>query len=1217
MKIKNRLYFISIPLVILFAALPLWFIIPWSGSILEDHYTNLINIIADLKSDKIQSYFEERQEDLLTLQNYFEIKKNLPVLTRFAEDSLQQNFRQATENLNNQLTIFYNTSHYRDIMLVNPEGMVVYAFNKKHRAQEIFKPLPSTEDINVFQEARNKITFSNVYFKEASDFPLNMLAAAPVYDAERKFLGEVVLEIHLQPLWELIQDTTGLGSTGETLLGKLEGNNCIFINPLRFNPTAAMNYKIPLGSSNAIPIQLALMGESGSGFFPDYRGQSVLAAWRNIAPLGWGLVAKIDRAEIEKPKVTFERFAILFYLGILSLLLGISLVMTRSITRPLKKIEEGIQQIGQGNFNTRIKVSSKDEFGLMAKAFNAMARKLQNTQQILVQKVTDLTHLEESLNRSNRALGLISKINGIINNADNEQALLDRVCQLIIESADYEVAWIGYPKPEPSEPIEIMATSGEKADAYLSHITVTWDESSTGNGPGGTAIRTGTSFVVQDIQNDPSFEPWKERAVDQGFQSCLALPLRIDQSVIGVLSIYSSNPNAFNKEEITLLEEMADNLAHGIHSLRDRVKKSRAEQVLKEREKELSTIIDNHPEALFTTDQDHRILLVNLAFEHMFGYTAENVIGHTTDLLCNDPNQIEECVKLQKQFLSKSDSSQTPLSLDIEYKRADGSSFIGATIVAPVINSKGQQVGIITTIRDITQLRAQEEEIRKLSAIAEKTDDIVFIAGQEGELQYTNQSFERVTGYTADEVRGKLISEVLKSGLTSDEFYEELWTTITAGKVFKSETLDRKKNGELFYYDQTITPIKDDKGNITHFISTGKDGTERVLQQKKLEETLEDLTQANKVKTLFLANVSHEIRTPLAGILGFSELIQSTFEGTSDPEKAFFFNAMREPGNRLLDTVEKILAITQWESGSMSVKPAPLNLNDILDQLADKYKPMAEAKGLSFNYLNATSSPANVMADEVTLKTALSNLLDNAIKFTPAGSVTLSINQQRNHFLVQIADTGIGIGEDHLKDLYSPFSQESTGYTKDFQGIGLGMAVAKRCLDANNIGIQVESTKGTGTKFTLTFERRKSSQKEVGSSIFKQSLKPKQAEKDITDLHILLVEDDPVFQNLIRSFFPNLKNFQMAESVNEAKNLLRQNRFDLILLDILLQGEKTGLDLIKFIRINNRWKTMPILAVTAYASPQDRQKCLAIGCNDYLVKPITRAELIAKIQSLI
>lgn len=230
----------------------------------------------------------------------------------------------------------------------------------------------------------------------------------------------------------------------------------------------------------------------------------------------------------------------------------------------------------------------------------------------------------------------------------------------------------------------------------------------------------------------------------------------------------------------------------------------------------------------------------------------------------------------------------------------------------------------------------------------------------------------------------------------------------------------------------------------------------------------EDAKQSDNLKSIFLANMSHEIRTPLNSIIGYTELIEDKVSEFLDPEGLSFFETIRDSNERLLRTIHGILDISQLDTSNFVLMNETINLATILESMVKEYRIHVEKNEMFLESIQ-TISDATIYADKYCITQALGNLLDNAIKYTRNGGITVSLEEENEKYIIKIADTGIGMSETYQSKIFETFSQESTGYTKEYQGIGLGLALTKRYLDLNNVDISVVSEKNRGSTFTLEF----------------------------------------------------------------------------------------------------------------------------------------------------
>ncbi len=349
-----------------------------------------LEIVADLKVDMIEKYFNDRRGDMATAQHYWNIKTNLPILNKTLDDPGSPSKLAAEKTLDSQLQTFQKTYDYYDVLLINTAGIVVYCSNPDHKIEETGSSLPHFNN-KLMKQARNGIVFSDIFQDKREGHGFEMFLAGPVYGYDNTHLGFIVFELNMLSLYKFIQDTSGLGETGETLIGKDLGDQVLFLNPLRHDPKAALSRRVDYGSKNALPIQKATQGEDGSGLSVDYRGDEIIAAWRHISSMNWGLVAKIDSKEAFAAISKFRKVnaAILFLT--LCFVIIITLVVARSISKPINELGKGAKRLGEGELNFRFNIMAGGEVGQLAASFNLMAEELSAAYTNLEMKVEDRT----------------------------------------------------------------------------------------------------------------------------------------------------------------------------------------------------------------------------------------------------------------------------------------------------------------------------------------------------------------------------------------------------------------------------------------------------------------------------------------------------------------------------------------------------------------------------------------------------------------------------------------------------------------------------------------------------------------------------------------------------------------------------------------------------------------------------------------------------------
>ncbi|OGG94097.1 MAG: hypothetical protein A2508_04925 [Candidatus Lambdaproteobacteria bacterium RIFOXYD12_FULL_49_8] len=513
------------------------------------------------------------------------------------------------------------------------------------------------------------------------------------------------------------------------------------------------------------------------------------------------------------------------------------------------------------------------------------------------------------------------------------------------------------------------------------------------------------------------------------------------------------------------------------------------------------------------------------------------------------------------------------------------------------------ELGRLANSLDQMSVARQNAEARllKLNRAVEQSPVSIIITDLNGYIEYANPQVSESTGFERIEIVGQN-PNIFKSGQHDHFFYERLWNEITAGRQWRGEMHNKKKNGELFWESVTISPIFDDAGRITNFLGVKEDITDKKLSDVALEQARADAEAANLAKTNFLATMSHELRTPMNGILGIGQIMAAEEE---DPEKREFIDVIIASAKALVQVLDEVLDITRIEAGHLSAQPEPCDIKAILSNLVTMFWAGAKAKNLTLVLDDEEILHRYLELDASLVTKVLSNLLANAIKFTPKGEVRLkAISLPENQIRLEVSDTGVGIPEGHLEQIFATFTQADSSPTRRYGGIGLGLAIAKNLITFMNGTIGVRSIEGKGSLFWFEIPVLTVSPNQINSAPdHREALRP------IGPGHrVLVAEDDSINASVIRRILTK-QGFVVLEAENGmlALDRLLEESVDLVLMDCLmpiLDGYQTAKK-IRQLEAEGRLKgRLPIIAVTAKAMEEDRARCLEAGMDDYVSKPI-------------
>ncbi|MBU1042181.1 MAG: PAS domain-containing protein [Proteobacteria bacterium] len=612
---------------------------------------------------------------------------------------------------------------------------------------------------------------------------------------------------------------------------------------------------------------------------------------------------------------------------------------------------------------------------------------------------------------------------------------------------------------------------------------------------------------------------------------------------------------------------------------------------------------------ILVADVESGILVeCNQAAEALFGRTREELIGmHQREL---HPPETAQTEGKTDSFRRQSSQRLAP-SEDVSLLAAGGVLRLASVQVSNFeINGRRLILGLF---RDVTEQRKGEEELAKqrilLTSVVEGTSDVVFVKDLQGRYLLANSETARVLGRPVEAILGRDDRELFP--LQEGEWLMAQDRLIMHGGVVKTqEEHVTTKEGPRTYL-ATKGPLLNPQGNVLGMFGISRDITERKRGEEELVQARLAAEAANLSKSQFLANMSHEIRTPLNGVLGMLGLIKGS--AVSSEIEVFAEMALRA-GHRLTSLLGDILDLSRIEAGRMPVARKPFTMADILLALSETFSPSNFSKRLSFITNISPDVPPTLEGDEVRVRQILFNLIGNAMKFTERGEVRLEISQLLPHpsgkarLLFIISDSGLGIPDDKMDQIFRPFTQVEGDYTRSYQGAGLGLAIAHHLVVVMGGTLTFDSTEGQGTTVYLTLPFGHVTQQVAPAA----AAEPSPGAPEQKPLRILLVEDEEISRLSARLTLERVGH-QVGTATNgaEALTALQNDAYDCVLMDVQMEV-MDGVEATRRIR-NGRAGSLnaqvPIIAMTAYAMTGDRENFLAAGMNDYISKPVQVEEL--------
>jgi PAS domain S-box-containing protein len=620
------------------------------------------------------------------------------------------------------------------------------------------------------------------------------------------------------------------------------------------------------------------------------------------------------------------------------------------------------------------------------------------------------------------------------------------------------------------------------------------------------------------------------------------------------------------------------------------------EEQLKVSRSRLRALIDTLPDLIWLKDPQGVYLQCNQRFEQLYGVSEKEIVGKTDyDFVSKELGDFfrqkdDEAVAAGKQNRNEE-----------EVTFADGHKEILETIKTPIYENDGLFMGVLGIGRDITQRKKSEQELIRNEALirtaVENLPIVFYLIDKDGIFNLSIGAGLKGLGLLPNQVVGQSVFDL----------YKDFPQTIEAiNKALAGESVTFESNVNEVYYLNFVNPtsISDRRGGI---VGVGLDITDRKKAEFELLSAKEKAEESDRLKTAFLQNMSHEIRTPMNAIMGFSDLLLSNVQ---KPDKLKqFTDIINQCCNDLLDIINDILDISKIESGQLSVSVEQCNLVDLFDELLPfftEYQKRINKQHIKFS-LQAYCDPSEtlIIIDKGKLKQIFINLISNAFKFTDEGKVEAGCRFDNNRGITfYVSDTGIGIPLDKQQFVFERFTQLQHSSKFNLGGTGLGLSIVKALINLLGGEISLESEPGKGSTFSFTIPYKAAQLLSHQTSIDDRII-----ERGIIGKTILIVEDDPYNAVYIQEALSGKGiNMLLAENGKRAIEISMSQRIDLVLMDIRMP-DINGYEATRQIRQYN--PHLKIIAHTAYAASDEKQKAFEAGCIDYISKPTKQDALLA------
>lgn len=672
-------------------------------------------------------------------------------------------------------------------------------------------------------------------------------------------------------------------------------------------------------------------------------------------------------------------------------------------------------------------------------------------------------------------------------------------------------------------------------------------------------------------------------------------------------------------------------------------------KLVEEKLRRLSLAVEQSPVSVVVTALDGTIEYVNPKFTQLTGYTLDEAIGKNPNVLKSG----EQPDELYKNLWLTITAGKTWYG-EFHNKKKNGELFWERASISPIWDEYGKMTHYLAVKEDITEWKQAELDLLKFSKVVEQSPNMIVIIGLDYLIEYVNPAFTFITGYEPEEMIGTYFN-VLRGADEEEGEYERLKETIQSGVAWQGEIIDKKKDGEYYWQSISINPIINDAGEVIHYVSIMQDISARkrveneiydlninleqkvnertselmitneilmneIITRKKNEDELkksrQEAEEANRAKSDFLSRMSHELRTPLNSILGFAQLFEMG-DLTANQRKGV--GHILKSGRHLLRLINEVLDIAKIESGKVTLSMELVKVKEVVNEAIDLVRPLTKESQITIDYKEQAQDNLFVKADKQRLVQVLVNLLNNGIKYNKKGgsvkinSILVSSDNNKSESLkIMIKDTGIGIEENNIGKLFTPFLRFGEEMLNT-EGTGLGLSIAKELMTVMGGAIGVTSKIGDGSTFWI--ELPCSSENAMNSvdgliDISNSNIDPSNIKGTI-----LYIEDNKsnteFLEQIIMSHRPGIRLICNMFGKNTVQLALEEHP-DIILLDLDLP-DIHGSDVMKDLQANPNTKNIPVIVISADVMPEQVKKLERAGAKNYLTKPLDVIEFLNEI----
>jgi len=639
--------------------------------------------------------------------------------------------------------------------------------------------------------------------------------------------------------------------------------------------------------------------------------------------------------------------------------------------------------------------------------------------------------------------------------------------------------------------------------------------------------------------------------------------------------------------------------------------RDQAEKALRQSEEQFRKLFEEGPIGMVIVTPELRFIQANAAFCQMLGYTETELLQfNLTDI--SYPDDIIEDKELTQKALT---GEIAFYQQEKRYLTKDGKSIWVNLAVSFFHNDEGEITHFLAKVEDITERKQAEEKLKQqetfLRNLINTAPSLIFVKNWDGKFVLVNQATAEIYGSTIEDLEGKTDADFNPNLPEVEQFIAADQKVLTSGQTqFIPEETVTGPNGQTRFFQTFKTPLLSDDGKAEQLLGVATDITARKQAEIALKQAKEEANSANNAKSEFLANMSHEIRTPMNAVIGFSEILASKI---TDHKQKSYLNSIQTAGKSLLTLINDILDLSKIEAGRLEIQYEPVHPPIIFTELQQIFSLKMAEKNLQWIMEIDDRLPPTLFLDETRLRQVLLNLIGNAVKFTDRGYIKLCTHQQtyanqnQIDFMMAVEDTGIGIPSDQQALIFDSFRQQEGQSTRQYGGTGLGLAITKRLVEMMNGQILVTSVPGKGSRFEIILR-----QVEIATTT--QDAKPDNTfnlnNLTFEKAQVLVVDDIESNRLMIEeSLSPVNLNVISAENGQEALLFAEEYHPALILMDLRMP-EMDGYETTQHLKSNPNTADIPVIALTASVTLNEKAKTEAHGFDGYLAKPVNIAELL-------